>query len=239
MDDLTSILDAIQATGSLDELSLLLKALCEPLEAAHLVYHAIPIAQELSVPTLLLTYDQSWVGRYFEERYFEIDPVVAAGRRAFLPLDWAELERRGSAVTDFFKDSLRFGVGQQGLTLPIRGPRGQRALFTINCRASDREWPERRLRILSRAHVIGHFLHARAMDLVGTSDCSLPRLSRREVQCLSAALKGKMHKATAYDLGLSESAVQLYLRSARTKLKCATLAQAVAKALMLELIEAT
>ncbi|WP_234841550.1 LuxR C-terminal-related transcriptional regulator, partial [Sinorhizobium meliloti] len=48
---------------------------------------------------------------------------------------------------------------------------------------------------------------------------------------------GRISKQIAADLGISENAVKLYLRSARIKLNAATSYQAVAKASFLELIK--
>jgi len=60
--------------------------------------------------------------------------------------------------------------------------------------------------------------------------------SEREVQCLEALSTGRTPKQIAEDLGISESAVRLYLHSIRRKLDCATIARAVAVAISLNII---
>jgi LuxR family transcriptional regulator, quorum-sensing system regulator RaiR len=61
-------------------------------------------------------------------------------------------------------------------------------------------------------------------------------LSSRERQCLECLLRGLTPGQTAAALGLSASAVHAYLRTARQKLGCSTLEQAVAKAIRFDII---
>ena len=240
MIDFEDIVSSIAKASSLEDLSTLLVDLCKPLGLSHIVYHAVNVPGRPQYdPILLLTYDPSWVGRYFAEEYFHIDPVVACARQAFLPLDWANVDQTSrDNVRSFFRDAERHGVGRQGVTIPIRGPRGERALFTLNCHASDAEWRATKQMNMPQFHIIGHFIHERAMSLGTTRGARPPALSRRELECLHHAAHGKMQKKIAYDLGLSESAVRLYLSSAKHKLQSATLTQAVARAIALELIGA-
>jgi DNA-binding CsgD family transcriptional regulator len=62
-------------------------------------------------------------------------------------------------------------------------------------------------------------------------------LSPRERQCLEGLLQGHAPGQIAATLGLSRSAVHTYLRTARHKLECVTLEQAIAKAIRLDIIE--
>ncbi len=61
-------------------------------------------------------------------------------------------------------------------------------------------------------------------------------LSRREAQCLKLLASGKIPKQICSILGLSQSAVRLYLSRSRRKICCATLYQAVARAAILGLL---
>ena len=65
---------------------------------------------------------------------------------------------------------------------------------------------------------------------------TLPQLSRREIECLRWTAEGKTHTEIAIILNLSEHTVRGYLKDARTKLDCVTLAQAVSKGSSLGLI---
>lgn len=234
-----SILAAICSATQLHELSDVIHAVRAPFGLANIVYHAVRLPQaEQPNPLLLLTYDPEWVRRYTERNYFQIDPIVRSGRQGFLPLDWSSVDKETSVARSFFSEADRFGVGRQGVTMPIRGPAGERALFTVTSNASDAEWSKIRLAYMREFLLVGHFFHDRAVELAGLRPP--PRklsLSPREKECLSKIAGGDAPKQIASELKLSTNAVQVYLQSARTKLGCSSVAEAAAKALFLELID--
>jgi DNA-binding CsgD family transcriptional regulator len=234
-----SALRAMEQAKGVDELSRVLVKLRDESGLAHLVYHAVHIpASDKKNPLLLLTYDGAWARRYVERDYFEIDPVVTAGSKGFLPIDWMTVERHTPQAGHFFAEAERYGVGRHGFTLPIRGPFGERALFTITTNATDEHWHRWRFAHLKEFRLLADYFPDRAMRLSGLrqTHVMLP-LSPRERQCLEGLLRGQTPGQLAADLGLSTSAVHAYLRKAREKLKCATLEQAVAKAIRFDIIE--
>jgi DNA-binding CsgD family transcriptional regulator len=206
---------------------------------AHLIYHAVHIpASDKKNPLLLLTCDSAWVRRYVERDYFRIDPVVTAGSKGFLPIDWMTVDHHTTQARHFFAEAERYGVGRHGFMLPIRGPFGERALFTITANATDEHWHRWRFTHLKEFHLLAGYFHDRAMQLSGLRhNHVIPPLSPRERQCLEGLLQGQTPGQVAADLGLSASAVHTYLRKARQKLECATLEQAVAKAIRFDIIE--
>ncbi|HEX8047383.1 autoinducer binding domain-containing protein [Rhizobium sp.] len=231
--------NSIFSAKSLDDLRNIIKDLRERLGLANIVYHALRLPKtDILHPMLLLTYEPEWVQRYIENDYFRIDPVVIHGRRGFLPVDWFEVDRETVNAKRFFSDADKFGVGRQGLTMPIRGPGGERALFTVTANISQSEWRKRRLAYMRSFQLMGHFFHDRAVQFGGfrLADRS-PELSPREKECLRAIATGKAPKQIASDLQLSASAVQLYLKSARQKLCCKSIAEAAVISQRLELLE--
>jgi LuxR family transcriptional regulator, quorum-sensing system regulator RaiR len=235
--DVRAALTAIDRAAGTDALSALLADWRDECGLAHLVYHAVHVPGSKPNPLLLLTYDDSWVRRYVAQDYFHIDPVVIAGRAAFLPIDWLRVDHDSSAARHFFAEAESHGVGRHGITVPIRGVAGERALFTINSRATDRQWFEWRLEHLRDLHLLAHHFHDRAVRLAGLRAEAIPRpLSPRETQCLERLAHGSTPKQIASSLDISESAVHLHLRSARHKLDAKTIEQAVMTAVRLELI---
>ena len=197
----------------------------------NIVYHATSLPGITAEnPLLVLTYEQDWTKRYIENNYFSIDPVVELGHSGFLPVDWSEVDRTSSAAKWFFAEADKYGVGRQGITMPIRGPGGERALFTVTSNLPEADWKRRRLDYIRSFQLIGHFVHDKAVVLGGyRSDSHAPRLSRREQECLLGIIEGKVPKQIATSLSLSTSAVQLYLQSARHKLMCKSIAEAAVK----------
>jgi DNA-binding CsgD family transcriptional regulator len=234
--DIEDLLDTMASVPSLEQMRDLLLEIRDACGFANLVYHAARLPGcEIPNPILLLSYDDAWVKRYISENYFDIDPVVQQASRGSLALDWSDLDLSKSAARHLFKEADSYGVGRRGVTIPVRGPNGERALFTATSNLSDSEWACRRHTYIRDCHLVGHFFHTRAVYLSGLRG-EVPSLSRREKQCLRLFADGHQARMISHVLGISESAVRLYTRSARHKLRCVTLAESAAKATQLELI---
>jgi DNA-binding CsgD family transcriptional regulator len=186
-------------------------------------------------PFVRTTYKAEWVLRYVLNRYLEIDPVVVRGFRVDAPFFWDELEYRTDREMAFLKDARANGVPECGYCVPIHDRRGLRALMTI---AGDGPAPAWRAKIGSIAgelSTIAGILHRKALVAMNIVD-TRPHLSRRELECLNWTAKGKDAASISDIVGLSEHTVRDYLKSARTKLGCATIAQAVYEAALHRLL---
>lgn len=230
---------AIDGATNVDELFGVLRGLRDESGLAHLVYHATFVpAFDKTNALLMPTYDEAWVRWYVARDYFSIDPVLRAGRTGFLPIDWMTVDRSSKEARHFFAEAESYGVGRHGFTLPIRGPAGERALFTITTDATDEHWHRWRSAHLRDFHLLAHYFHDRAMRLGELRPADFMRpLSQRERQCLERLMRGQAPGQVADALNLSVSAVHAYLRGARQKLECATIEQAIVKALRLDIIQ--
>ena len=189
-------------------------------------------------PYFCTTYPEAWTERYIDNGYFDIDPVIDVLRWGHLPVDWSSLDWRPPRASRFLKEARGHDIGPHGLTVPIRGPRGERCLFSVTSNRPKRDWSSLRASGIHELHILSHYLHETVLAVTGLRDSGHYReLSRRERQCLQLLATGRISKQIAAELGISESAVKLYLRSARTKLGASTSHQAIAKASFLELIE--
>jgi DNA-binding CsgD family transcriptional regulator len=230
---------AIEGANGVDELFGVLRGLRDESGLAHLVYHATFVPAFDKVNALLMpTYDEAWVRLYFAQDYFSIDPVLRAGRTGSLPIDWMTVDRSSKEARHFFAEAESYGVGRNGFTLPVRGPAGERALFTITSNATDEHWHRWCLSHLRDFHLLAHYFHDRAMRVANLRPANVMRpLSPRERQCLERLMRGQTPGQVADLLDLSVSAVHAYLRGARQKLECATIEQAIVKALRLDIIQ--
>ena len=137
----------------------------------------------------------------------------------------------------FFAEADRFDVGRQGITLPVRGAGGERALFTVTANMSMREWEQRRTGYMKEFQMIAHYMHDRIVELSGYRDTTpKPALSPREMTCLEFAARGATVKQIAASLGITDRAVRLFLTSGCAKLDCATIPQAIAKTVSREML---
>ncbi|WP_153020168.1 helix-turn-helix transcriptional regulator [Paramesorhizobium deserti] len=232
------IVELTDAATSEDDLRSIVEKIVELYGLRHVVYHGSRASDELATePILLCTYEKNWIDRYLECHYFRIDPVVRFASERLLPIDWSELPHNTPAVKRFFGEAHEHGVGRNGMTIPIRGPCGERALFSITSDVSNRRWQRDRAHYARELQVFAHCFHNRAVVFHSANqDHSIAPLSPRERQCLQLLAQGRAPKQIAADLQISESAVRLYTSTACRKLKCKNRNHAISRATRLGLI---
>jgi LuxR family transcriptional regulator, quorum-sensing system regulator CinR len=199
------------------------------LNVDHLVYHSSKLGASPSAdPYIRLTYPATWIKRYLQMGYIDIDPVLREGFLRALPFDWSELTIQNAAEAAFLVDALAHGVGPRGLSIPLRSLQGHRALFSISFSRSEEEWVHF-LENTKHARIqIANRVHSRVVREMFGED--RPHLTTRELECLRWIARGKNTSEIAVILNISPYTVRDFLKSARHKLDCVTSAQAVNKA---------
>ena len=228
------LIDHVTRSTTLEELERSVFELREVLGVEHVVYHAVnPSGGQYAA----LTYGQDWVERYISEDYARIDPVVAAGIRSFRPFDWGALDWNGKPVREFVEEAGAAGVGTQGLTVPIHGPAGQFAMFTLSDRAGPDEWAGKRATLQSQIILLAHYVNETARRIDGDiAEIPSRALSPREADALTMLAVGRSRAQAAEALSISEHTLRVYIEGARDKLDAANTTHAVAKALASGLI---
>ncbi|ARS66697.1 hypothetical protein SMRU11_04930 (plasmid) [Sinorhizobium meliloti RU11/001] len=98
------------------------------------------------------------------------------------------------------------------MTIPIRGSKGERCLFSVSSNLPKRDWSRLRTSSIHELQILSHYLHETTLSASGLREVGRYRtLSRRETQCLQLLATGRISKQIAADLGISENAVKLYL----------------------------
>ena len=175
------------------------------------------------------TYPAEWIGRYIKEQYSEIDPILLDGfsqKEIFL---WSKLKSNSQKEIEFFKDAEKYGIGRNGATVPLIDKAKRQAIFCITSDMDEKQWAEKIERERDILTEIGNVLHRKAMRLLYGAEEPLS-LSPREIECLNLIAKGKDCPAIARILGLSEYTVRDHIKSARQKLECNTIPQAIYEA---------
>ncbi|NNF24553.1 MAG: LuxR family transcriptional regulator [Rhodobacteraceae bacterium] len=227
-------IERIHRAETLEDLNGEILALREAFEVEHLVYHSVNSTGEQYAA---LTYSDEWVDQYLTEDYARIDPVVQGCYRRFHPVDWKNLNWSGKAAREFMGRAQDAGVGNQGFSVPIRGPSGQFALFTVSHQCNDDEWAkytETRTRDLI---LMSHFVNQKALEIErGTDITSLQSLSPREKDTLTMLAVGYSRAQAAESLSISEHTLRVYIESARFKLGAMNTTHALARALSMGLL---
>lgn len=232
--NLEQILEALEQADTLDALQVASEAVRDYYDIAHVVYHWVDSAGDQYGCG---TYPDVWRQRYLEQNYLRIDPVIMGCYQRFHPVDWKRLDWSSKAARQFQKESIEYGVGNQGFSVPIRGPNGQFALFTANNICDDVLWSafteeNRRTLIL-----IAHYFNEKALEFEPTrSPDSGQALSPREVDAMTLLAIGYSRAQVANTLSISEHTLRVYIESARFKLGALNTTHAVARALSRGLI---
>lgn len=237
-DRLSASLGILRLAKNRDQLIPSLRKLCLLYGMSHMTLLVASVrSRSEQYPYVCTTYPDAWTAYYLDNHYFDIDPVIGILRWGHLPVDWSSLDWQQSSAAHLLKVARHHDIGPHGLTVPIRGPEGERCLFSVTCNRPRRQWLRLRTESIHELLILSHYLDETILSVTGLRDATSYRdLSRRERQCLEFLAAGLLAKQIAAALSISESAVKQYLRSARLKLGASTSHQAVAKASFFELI---
>ncbi|ACB94569.1 helix-turn-helix transcriptional regulator [Beijerinckia indica] len=189
-------------------------------------------------PYILGTYSQEWIEHYRERNYVNLDPVINVGARSLLPIDWAKLPRSSPKIQKFFGEATDFGVGRQGLTIPVRGPtNGLWALFCMTTDDTQAEWQARHYELIRDMVHVAHFIQQRAFEMHHQDEgIDINTITKREIEALSWSAEGKTLEDISVLMRISQETVKAHLDSARYKLGALNRIHAVAKAIRAGLI---
>ena len=119
---LDDVLERLGKISSFDGLEGEVLDLRNTFDVEHVVFHAVKATGERWGA---VSYDASWVQTYMEENFQLIDPVVHSCFRKFTPSDWKRLDWSGKPARALLAEGISHGIGNQGFSMPVRGPNGQ------------------------------------------------------------------------------------------------------------------
>jgi len=227
-------LAALEQADTLEGIQTAIDSLKEHYGVQNIVYHWVDSAGDQYGYG---TYSLEWAARYTEQNYIRIDPVVIGCYQRFHPVDWKQLDWSSKAARAFQTEAAEYGVGNQGYSIPIRGPNGQFALFTVNHNCTDTEWEEFTETNRRELILIAHYFNQKALEFEpGRAPEPAQQLSPREVDALTLLAIGYSRAQVAETLSISEHTVRVYIESARFKLGAMNTTHAVARAISRGLI---
>ncbi len=251
-DALNAIVEKLSAIPDLSGLGEVIEAIRSTYDVDHVYYYALSLGLDAPVFTETkgggmshnagiwrrdgrslgaLSYSSEWITHYFESQYEVIDPVLQGAAGAFAPIDWADLDWAPAQCRKFLQDAGEFGVGNQGLTVPIRGPNGQFALFTVNKACTPSTWAKLMASYRTDFTLIAHYTHQQALKLSAPPQTTPIRsLSAREMDAIRLIADGLSRGRAADQLGISENTFRVYIDSARHKLGALNIPHAIALA---------
>ncbi|MCX7567207.1 autoinducer binding domain-containing protein [Sulfitobacter sp. F26169L] len=231
---LERILSELEQADSLDGMQSVSEALRDYYDVDHLVYHWVDSRGDQYGCG---TYSEEWQNKYVAENYLRIDPVVQGCYRRFHPVDWKRLDWSSKAAREFLRVSAEYGVGNQGISIPIRGPNGQFAMFTVNTSCDDDTWERFSEENRRDLILIAHYFNEKALEFEPERQPEQSQsLSPREVDAMTLLAIGYSRAQVANSLSISEHTLRVYIESARFKLGALNTTHAVARAMSRGLI---
>lgn len=219
-DRLQTIVETVPTVSDAGGLDKLLRLVRRLYDLDNCIYYALSLGGPLAgVEFGAMTYPREWHDRYEDVRYRDLDPVVIAAANGFAPVDWSTLDWSGRPARRLLSEAHEFGVGNHGYTVPIHGPQGQFAMFSVSKQCPEARWAAQLTEISQELLLIGHHVHRRALELHDADAPEHPpQLSPRERDALSLMATGRSRAQIAHRLKISESTLRVYLDSARHKL---------------------
>lgn len=228
-EQLEALLERLQITTSIDELQVWAHELRDFFAVSHVVYHTVTLKGE---QVGAFTYSLDWARRYIEKDYRSIDPVILGALRRFHPMDWKSLDWSSPQAREMLREAQNAGLGNQGWSVPIWGPKGESALFALNHSASDADWAAFTQRRAKEILLVSHLMHQQAMRIIDKDlEAATTELSPREREALTQLSLGQSRAEVAESLHISENTLRAYIDSARHKLGALNVTHAVAIAL--------
>ena len=233
MKDSRNFLDSLAERPAPADIDGLFDDIRETYDLSHIVYHATNVKGLTEIePYLKLTYPDSWVSRYFEKNYFAIDPVVEAGNSSQLPFNWNRLDWSSRPRRNFLGDAAEHKIGTNGMSVPIRGPGGQHAIFSVTSLMGEQEWDLFLRRYMGDFQLIANYVHQAILEFEqADTSPTRPSLSPREQEVLQLCANGMTTDYIADALGVKERTIRAFIETARYKLNALNRIHAVAKAI--------
>ena len=240
--DLFSFIECANQTKSLKALFDLLVSCASQEGFTEIAYGALTYAEpvrlpEYQPPAIAVNFPASWCERYFERKYYEIDPVVRRTPTLLRPFMWDQLADQcqlqpGEQLV--LNESREAGL-KHGVSVPLFGPLGRVSVVSFACRYDDAE-PRHRM---SHLNALAWQFHIAFTEIALPEENSQATvdLSKRERDCLRWTAEGKSSWDIGMILNISENTVNFHIKNAMRKLGTTSRTVAVVKAIRLNLIE--
>jgi len=186
----------------------------------------------------LFDFPKSWTDLVDKNEYFSDDPVLVACQKSGTPFTWSEVPKLISLTErqqEILRGAQQAGLGD-GFTVPIHIPGEITGACSFGTR-SGREFPHA---ALPAANYVGCFAFEAARRLAqrGTNTkfpvrpaAPRPKLTRRQLECVVLAGRGKSDQDVAEILGISGQTVHQHIEDAKRKYEVGTRMQLVVRAL--------
>jgi LuxR family transcriptional regulator, quorum-sensing system regulator CciR len=201
--------------------------------------HHVKLTQTKGDAVYLFNYPEAWADMLESKDYFSDDPVLMACQKSAAPFTWAEVPKMMPLTNrqiHILESAKLAGIGS-GFTVPIHIP-GE---YAGSCTFSTRYGKDVPSMILPAAHYVGCFAFEAARRVVQRTSAmnksagpvpQHPKLTRRQLDCVLQAGRGKSDRDVAQILGISNHSVHQHMEDAKRKYDVATRMQLIVRVLL-------
>jgi DNA-binding CsgD family transcriptional regulator len=212
----------------------LLKEACDRLDLEYAAYAGVNMVDN-SIHAIV-NYPEPWKEHYQRHALHYRDPALLHAQRSQAPVRWDRLVN-DPLYPKMFNEAHDFGIPDTGVTIPVRGPYGDKGMLSVTRKMQGDAWCRHLAHILPSLQTEAALIHDAVMQQGAVMRViRAPSLSEREIEILQWSAAGKTQSDIADILSISARTVEVHMRSARTKLGALTTAQAVARAVGMGMI---
>ncbi len=224
-----SFVRSVKAAKSLEEIGI---HLSEATREFSFDYFAMTQRYGLRIkgaPVQLTDYPKDWVSLLDSSSYWANDPVLVACQKTVTPFDWYDI---GAMIDITPKQSgyMRIAAKQglaRGWTVPIHIP-GEATGLCSFVLSSDRALPRESL---PAAQYLACFAFEAARRLATRGEPPSPKLTKRQLECVVLAARGKSDWVSGQILGLAPDTVHKYMEQAKARFGVSSRTELVVRAL--------
>lgn len=195
--------------------------------------HHVDLARKPADAISLTTYESEWVREALSRDFHRQDPILLASTKTAVGFKWRDIERL-IELSDTQRLILERGSAyglREGFTVPVHIP-GE-YFGTCSFAADVAEDPTEE--VCQAAQLVATFGFEAARRLlrrrIANNQEGFPRLTSRQVDCVTLVAQGKTDWETAQILGLSPDTVHQHVETARRRYKVGKRTQLVIRAL--------
>jgi DNA-binding CsgD family transcriptional regulator len=240
--NLFSFIECSNQTRSLSALFELLVSCATDEGFNEVAYGALTYTESVRLPAhqppaVAMNFPREWCDRYFERKYYEIDPVVRRAATFSGPFVWDQLAHRcqlESGEQLVLLESREAGL-KHGVSVPLFGPLRRVSVVSFASSFDDADPLHR----MSHLNALAWQFHIAFAEIAQPPELSTTKieLTARERECLQWTAEGKSSWDIGMILKISNNTVNFHIKNAMRKFGTASRTVAVVKAIRLNLIE--
>ena len=224
---------------TIDELTNILRYFATQLQFDHFIY-ALRIPTQFSQSRVVMVrgYPEEWLSHYFENAFYENDPVIKHCSQSLVPVEWHEIDlSNNSAAKRVMDEAVEFGL-KTGVSMPVHSPLGEFGILSLTVNSHELTAREITQAAIPYMQLMAVYLHESLHRILALSTNNIkPMLTAREQECLRLAADGKTYWEISQLINLSERTVNFHLNNLMTKLDVTNRQHAIAKSILQQIIK--